>query len=96
MNGFAPIITTSSLKHESWLKSLGATHVIDRSLAPEAIHAAIANIIGDEPLLYACDAIGIPETQRLTYPARSTGGGLVTCPIRRVAPRRWAPIRTRR
>ncbi|KAJ7925123.1 chaperonin 10-like protein [Mycena leptocephala] len=32
LSGFSTIITTASLKHESFLKSLGATHVIEESI----------------------------------------------------------------
>jgi NADPH:quinone reductase-like Zn-dependent oxidoreductase len=31
LSGFSPIITTSSKKHTDFLKSLGATHVVDRA-----------------------------------------------------------------
>ncbi|KAJ7104738.1 chaperonin 10-like protein [Mycena epipterygia] len=42
LSGFSPIITTASLKHESFLKSLGATHVINRSLPDTEVVKAVA------------------------------------------------------
>ncbi|TFK17067.1 hypothetical protein FA15DRAFT_698571 [Coprinopsis marcescibilis] len=67
--GFSPIITTSSLKHEEFLKSLGATDVLDRSLSPDVIQAAVKRRIGDVPLKLVYDAIAVPETQHLVLPA---------------------------
>ncbi|TFK16381.1 hypothetical protein FA15DRAFT_711897 [Coprinopsis marcescibilis] len=65
LSGFSPIITTSSLKHEEFLKSLGATNVHDRSLSPDVIQAAVKQRIGDIPLKLVYDAIAVPETQHL-------------------------------
>ncbi|KAJ6477842.1 chaperonin 10-like protein [Mycena vitilis] len=42
LSGFSPIITTASAKNESFLKSLGATHVIDRSLSDADVVKAIS------------------------------------------------------
>ena len=78
LQGFSPIITTSSLKHEAWLKSLGATHVIDRSLPAADILADLPKISGDKPILYAYDAISSPETESMAYDALAPGGGLVS------------------
>ena len=48
MNSFSPIIATSSLKHADFLKSLGATHVLDRALpAPVLVRAQRADNAGD-------------------------------------------------
>ncbi|KAI0694763.1 GroES-like protein [Earliella scabrosa] len=77
LQGFSPIITTSSLKHEEWLKSLGATHVIDRSLPIPDILAELPKITGGKPILYAFDAIGAAETQNMAYDALAPGGALV-------------------
>ncbi|KAJ6477853.1 chaperonin 10-like protein, partial [Mycena vitilis] len=42
LSGFSPIITTASSKNETFLKSLGATHVIDRSLSDTDVVKAIS------------------------------------------------------
>ncbi|KAI0794255.1 GroES-like protein [Fomes fomentarius] len=77
MQGFSPIIATSSLRHEAWLKSLGATHVVDRTLAPSAILAKLPEITGGTPIVYAYDSIGDVETQHLAYDALAADGALV-------------------
>ncbi len=74
---FSPIITTSSLKHTDYLKSLGATHVLDRSLPPADILAQLPELTAGEPIVYAYDAISAAETQCLAYDALASGGGLV-------------------
>lgn len=59
LSGFK-VITTSSLKHSTYLYSLGATTVIDRSsssVAPEIIAAAGGQVA------YVVDAISLPDTQ---------------------------------
>ena len=78
LQGFSPIITTSSLKHEAWLKSLGATHIIDRSRPVPDILAELPKITGGKPIVYAYDSIGDPETQNMGFDALAPGGGLVS------------------
>ncbi|RPD59722.1 GroES-like protein [Lentinus tigrinus ALCF2SS1-6] len=77
LQGFSPIIATSSLKHADYLKSLGATHVLDRSLFPEAIAAELQKITGGKPIAYAYDAIAEAATQHLAYDALAADGALV-------------------
>ncbi|KAI0746961.1 GroES-like protein [Daedaleopsis nitida] len=77
LQGFSPIIATSSLKHTEYLKSLGATHVLDRSLPAEAIHAELAQLTAGKPLMYAYAAIANEDTQHLAYDALAPGGSLV-------------------
>ncbi|KAF6763269.1 chaperonin 10-like protein [Ephemerocybe angulata] len=62
LSGFSPIITTSSLKHEEYLKSLGATHVLDRNepLTTERIQS-----ITDLPIKAIYDAISEPQDRNL-------------------------------
>ncbi|KAF6755349.1 hypothetical protein DFP72DRAFT_1067641 [Ephemerocybe angulata] len=64
ISGFNYIITTTPLKHTEYLKSYGATHVIDRILPLDAFLAALKEI-GIEGLParieYAYDAIGDVE-----------------------------------
>ena len=78
MNAFLPIIATSSLKHTAFLKSLGATHILDRALSPEAIPAEVAKITEGIPLEYAYDAVSDKFTQCMAYEALAPGGGLVS------------------
>ncbi|KAF6755399.1 hypothetical protein DFP72DRAFT_1121994 [Ephemerocybe angulata] len=59
LSGFSYILTTASLgKHTEHLKSLGATHVIDRNLPLEAFRAELAKIEGLPKIEYAFDSIG--------------------------------------
>ncbi len=77
LQAFSPIIATSSLRHEAWLKSLGATHIVDRTLSPSAILAKLHEITGGKPIVYAYDSIGDVETQHLAYDALAADGALV-------------------
>ncbi|KAI0715814.1 GroES-like protein [Cerioporus squamosus] len=77
MQGFSPIITTSSLKHTDYLKLIGATHVIDRSVSPEAITAELDKVTGGQPIVYAYDAISEEATQHLAYDILAPEGALV-------------------
>ena len=77
MSKFSPIIATASLHNEGLLKSLGATHVLDRRLAPEAILAELQKITGGAPIEYVYDAISLPDTEPLAYDALAPGGALV-------------------
>ena len=73
----SPIIATASLHNEALLKSLGATHVIDRSLAPEQILAEVKTITGGTPVEYVFDAISLADTQALAYDVLAPGGTLI-------------------
>ncbi len=72
-SGFSPIITTASPGNTDLLKSLGATHVIDRSvpLAP-AVKA-----ITSTPFDIVFDAISLKETQQPAYDILAPGGTLL-------------------
>ncbi|KAJ6493212.1 chaperonin 10-like protein [Mycena sanguinolenta] len=65
LSGFSPIITTASLKHESFLKSLGATHVINRSLSDIEIVKAVAALAPTLSVVF--DTISTDETARLGF-----------------------------
>ncbi|KAI0091061.1 medium-chain dehydrogenase/reductase like protein [Irpex rosettiformis] len=73
LSGFSPIIATASLKNTDFLKSLGATHVIDRNapLAP-SVKAIIS-----EPIKYIYEAISLKETQDAAYELLAPGGTLI-------------------
>jgi len=62
------MIATASLSNASFLKSLGATHVLDRRLSrdSDALHAEIWEIT-PEPFKTIYDAAGTTETQNLGY-----------------------------
>jgi len=45
LSGFHPILTTSSLAHSDYLKSLGATEVFDRSLSAPSLHRRIQDAL---------------------------------------------------
>ncbi|KAF8648428.1 hypothetical protein AX16_006291 [Volvariella volvacea WC 439] len=77
LSGFSPIITYASSKHDSFLKSLGATHVIDRTSVPlTSLPSAVHAITGPSNTPYAFDAISAPETQQAGYDVLSKGGKL--------------------
>ncbi|KAJ7673712.1 chaperonin 10-like protein [Mycena polygramma] len=65
LSGFSPIITTASRKNESLLKSLGATHVIDRSLADADVIKAVAALAPTLSLVF--DTISTKETVELGF-----------------------------
>ncbi|KAJ7627495.1 chaperonin 10-like protein [Mycena rosella] len=65
LSGFSPIITTASLKHESFLKSLGATHVIDRSLPDTEVVKAVAALAATLSVVF--DTISTKETHELGF-----------------------------
>ena len=78
MNGFSPIIATSSLKHATFLKFIGATHILDRALSREKMLEEISSITGGALLAYAFDVVSDKTTLGMAYDARARGGGLVS------------------
>ncbi|KAI0328526.1 GroES-like protein [Cubamyces sp. BRFM 1775] len=76
LSGFAPIITTASLHNADLLKSLGATHVIDRTLAPETVAQQAREIAGG-PIDLVYDAISVADTLAAGYQATSSQGDFV-------------------
>ena len=78
LSGFSPIITTASLKHSESLKSLGATHVIDRNISASALATEVASITKDVALKFAVDSISLPDTQQAAYDILAPGGRLAT------------------
>ncbi|KAI0783886.1 medium-chain dehydrogenase/reductase like protein [Irpex lacteus] len=73
LSGFNPIIATASLRNTELLKSLGATHVIDRN----APLAEAVKSITSAPIKYIYDAISIKETQEPAYQVLSPGGTFI-------------------
>ncbi|KAF8072213.1 chaperonin 10-like protein [Lyophyllum atratum] len=76
LSGFSPILTTASPHNAALLKSLGATHVLDRHLPTPALASAIAQITS-APLKIAFDGVSLPETQQAGYDLLAEGGHLV-------------------
>ncbi|CAL1711229.1 unnamed protein product [Somion occarium] len=76
ISGFSPIITTASLRNAERLKSIGATHVIDRGLSQADIIAKVKEITA-KPVHVVYDAVGIPETQNTGYDIIAPGGTLL-------------------
>ncbi|KPI40321.1 Enoyl LovC [Cyphellophora attinorum] len=66
--GIGRIVVVGGDDHE--LKSLGATHVIDRHRSPDHVTSEIRDIVGDG-LLYAYDAANMPATQHIGVNALS-------------------------
>lgn len=75
LSGFSPIITTASPQNETYLKSLGATHIISRAHPLSSLPSSIATITST-PILHAFDAISIKDTQEAAYAALAPGGTL--------------------
>ncbi|KAG6827872.1 hypothetical protein H0H92_010141 [Tricholoma furcatifolium] len=78
LSGFSPIITTASAsKHDTYLKSLGATHILDRHLSSTALAAEIQKIT-TAPLEIVFDAVSLADTQATGYSLLANDGSLVT------------------
>ncbi|KAK7049307.1 hypothetical protein VNI00_005908 [Paramarasmius palmivorus] len=61
--GFSTIITYASGQHAEYLKTLGATHVIDRKLVSiEELPAEVHKITGGKPVNVLHDTVSKPET----------------------------------
>ncbi|KAF8805430.1 GroES-like protein [Phlegmacium glaucopus] len=76
LSGFSPIITTASLGHVEFLKSLGATHVIDRSVSASALASEVGRITQNAPIKYAVDSVSLADTQQAAYDLLAPGGQL--------------------
>ena len=76
LSGFSPIITTASLKHEAFIKTLGATHVIDRNTPATALAGKVAGIT-NRPLDVVFDSVSSAETQKLSHDLTATSGTIV-------------------
>ncbi|KAI0080914.1 GroES-like protein [Panus rudis PR-1116 ss-1] len=76
LSGFSPIITTVSPHNNDLVKSLGATHTIDRHLSPSEIVAEVKKITS-EPVKYIYDAVSLPDTQKAAVDILAPGGTLL-------------------
>lgn len=77
LSGFSPIITTASLHNTELLKSLGATHVIDRKLDHDKIVAEITKAASGVPIEFSYDAISLADTQNIAVDVLAPGGYLI-------------------
>ncbi|KAH7923728.1 GroES-like protein [Leucogyrophana mollusca] len=76
LSGFSPIITTASLHNSALLKSLGATHVIDRNLPFSALSDEILGIT-TSPIDLVYVAMMLPELAQAGYDLLAPGGHVV-------------------
>ncbi|KAF8988415.1 hypothetical protein BDQ17DRAFT_1547847 [Cyathus striatus] len=76
-NGFSPIITTASLKHTEYLKTLGATNIIDRNIPSSELGAEIKKITS-KPITAVYDAVASPEMQQAGLNILAPGGAIAT------------------
>ncbi|CAE6482254.1 unnamed protein product [Rhizoctonia solani] len=65
--GFSPIVTTASAQHADLLKSLGATHVLDRNVDAKTIQSAFPT-----PVSLVLDSISAASTQSLAFDVLTT------------------------
>ncbi|KAJ7504963.1 chaperonin 10-like protein [Mycena galericulata] len=72
--GYSKIITYASGKHTEYLKSLGATHVIDRkSVSTADVPAAVKKLAG-APIKIVYDAISEDDTKEASFATLAEGG----------------------
>ncbi|KZT64346.1 medium-chain dehydrogenase/reductase like protein [Daedalea quercina L-15889] len=90
LSGFGPIITTASLRNAEFLKTIGATHVLDRNLSPEDLYAQIRKIT-QESFKIIYDAVGTSETQNFGYELLAPGGILAAVQHDLIAPEKKVP-----
>jgi len=77
LSGFSPIIATASTHNSELLKSLGATHVVDRK---SDVPAEVAKIVS-KPVEIVFDAISLEDTQKAGWEILApTGQLLLTLP----------------
>ena len=77
LSGFSPIIVTASLQHAEYLKTIGATHVIDRNVTRDALASEVNTITQNTPIKYVVDSISSADTQQSGYDLLASGGKLV-------------------
>jgi len=82
LSGFSPIIATASAHNEALLKSVGATHFVDRKAdVPAAVRS-----ITSEPVDYVYDAVSFKDTQEAAWSILSPEGTLITVTDPKVKP----------
>jgi NADPH:quinone reductase-like Zn-dependent oxidoreductase len=76
LSGFSPIIVTASSHNTELLKSLGATHIIPRSVPLSSFASEITKITS-EPIEVVYDAVAFPDTQVAGLDVLAMNGTLV-------------------
>ncbi|KAG5719568.1 Zinc-type alcohol dehydrogenase-like protein C2E1P3.01, partial [Termitomyces sp. T112] len=76
LSGFSPIIATASVKHTRYLKSLGATHVLDRTAPLSSLGSAVKEITS-APIEIVYDAVSTADTQNTGYNILASNGSMV-------------------
>lgn len=76
--GHSPIIATASPHNAALIKSLGATHVLDRARSNESILVELPALLGGKPLEYTFVAVASADALRLGRDALAPGGALAT------------------
>jgi len=77
LSGFSPIITTASPQHAEHLKTLGATHVVDRKVSSVDLASEVNTITQNAPIKYVVDSISSADTQNSGYNLLASGGKLI-------------------
>ena len=72
LSGFSPIITTASLRNADLLKSLGATHVVDRTST--SVVSDILKTLDQVRPSIVVDAVSEKETQKTAWEVLAPGG----------------------
>ena len=65
------------MHNADFLRSLGATTILDRTLPSEQLLTELAKSVGSQPLRLIYDAISEADTQSLAYRALGSGGSLI-------------------
>lgn len=79
LSGFSPIIVTASKAKEAYLKSCGATHIIDR-YTPTADMPAAVRSITNKAVKVVYDCVSQADTENAGYDLLASGGTLVIFP----------------
>lgn len=88
LSGFSPIVVTASPQHADHLKSLGATHVIDRHLDNSSSLNAIKKELPDGCTQLVFDTFSSTDTQNLAFELLGTGGKMLyTVPGANIQPK---------
>ncbi|KAJ3979702.1 GroES-like protein [Lentinula detonsa] len=75
--GYSTVIAYASARHADYLKSLGATHVIDRGEVPVGSLAEASKKIANTPIKIAYNAVGDNDTRAACVDAIVEGGQVV-------------------
>jgi len=78
---FSPVVVYASSAYESYLRELGATHIIDRhSVSFADLPSTVSNILSNttsSPLKVVFDAFSSYEAQKAAYDSLADGGDMI-------------------